>query len=120
MRISKSTLARLGEWRACWVYRLRGFRIVARNLRIGGGEIDLVARRGRMLVIAEVKTRQSVRAGEGVEAVDARKQRQLVRLGEMLLLRERIPMRLRYDVVSLYWTGFRFVVRFIPDAFRPA
>jgi len=120
MRLPLITLARLGEWRACWVYRLRGYHVVARNLRIGGGEIDLVAKRGKTLVIAEVKTRQSVRAGEALESVDERKQRQLVRLSEILLLRERVQMRVRYDVVSLYWTGFRFVVRFIPDAFRPA
>lgn len=120
MQLAKPTLARLGEWRAAWLYRLRGYRVVARNLRIGGGEIDLVAKRGNTLVVAEVKTRQSVRAGEGLESVDERKQRQLARLGELLLLRERVPMRVRYDVVSLYWTGFRFVVRFIPDAFRPA
>jgi putative endonuclease len=120
MRISFAKLGRLGEWRARWLYRVRGYRIVAQNLRIGGGEIDLVARRGRTLVIAEVKTRQSLRAGEGLEAVDARKQQQLVRLSELLLARERTPMRVRYDVVSLHWTGLRFVVRFIPDAFRPA
>jgi len=119
MRIALAKLGRLGEWRARWIYRLRGYRIVARNLRIGGGEIDLVARRGRTLVVAEVKTRQSLAAGEGFEAVDRRKQQQLVRLGELLLAREP-AMRLRYDVVSLYWTGFRFVVRFIPDAFRPS
>jgi uncharacterized protein (TIGR00252 family) len=120
MRIPIAKLGRLGEWRARWIYRVRGYRIAARNLRIGGGEIDLVARRGRTLVIAEVKTRQSLAAGEGCEAVDRRKQEQLVRLGGMLLARQQQPVRLRYDVVSLYWTGWRFVVNFIPDAFRPS
>ncbi len=120
MRIPIAKLGRFGEWRALWIYRVRGYRIAARNLRIGGGEIDLVARRGRTLVIAEVKTRQSLAAGEGCEAVDRRKQEQLVRLGGLLLALERQPVRLRYDVVSLYWTGWRFVVNFIPDAFRPS
>ncbi|HEY6141179.1 MAG TPA: hypothetical protein VI670_25770 [Thermoanaerobaculia bacterium] len=41
-----------------------------------------------------------------------------VRLGDMLLARERRPVQLRYDIVSLYWTGWRFVVRFIPNAFE--
>ena len=119
VRIAISKLGRFGEWRARWLYRLRGYRIVARNLRVGGGEIDLVVRRGRMLVIAEVKTRQSLAAGEGCEAVGRRKQEQLVRLGGLLLARERPDVQLRYDVVSLYWNGWRFVVNFIPDAFRP-
>ena len=108
MRIPIAKLGRFGEWRARWIYRVRGYRIAARNLRIGGGEIDLVARRGRTLVIAEVKTRQSLAAGEGCEAVDRRKQEQLVRLGGLLLARQRQPVQLRYDIVSLYWTGWPF------------
>jgi putative endonuclease len=118
MRISAARLGRLGEWRARWLYRLRGYRVVERNVRVAGGEIDLVLRRGRTLVIAEVKTRQSLSAGEGHEAVGWRKREQLVRLGDMLLARERRPVQLRYDIVSLYWTGWRFVVRFIPNAFE--
>jgi len=117
MRISAARLGRLGEWRARWLYRLRGYRVVARNVRVAGGEIDLVLRRGRTLVIAEVKTRQSRAAGDGWEAVGRRKQQQLVRLGEMLLARERPDVQLRYDVVSLYWNGWRFVVSYMPDAF---
>jgi putative endonuclease len=117
MRISAARLGRLGEWWALWLYRLRGYRIVGRNVRVAGGEIDLVVRRGRTLVIAEVKTRQSFSAGEGYEAVGRRKQEQLVRLGELLLAREPRPVQLRYDIVSLYWNGWRFVVNFIPNAF---
>ena len=119
MRIPTARLGRFGEWRARWLYRLRGYRVVARNVRVAGGEIDLVLRRGRTLVIAEVKTRQSFAAGEGYEAVGRRKQEQLARLGALLLAREARNVQLRYDVVSLYWNGWRFVVRFIPDAFRP-
>ena len=118
MRLSAARLGKFGEWFARWLYRLRGYRVVGRNVRVAGGEIDLVVRRGRMLVVAEVKTRQSLVAGEGFDAVNSRKQQQLVRLGAMLLARERRPVQLRYDIVSLYWTGWRFVVRFIPNAFQ--
>lgn len=117
MRISAARLGKLGEAFAPWLYRLRGYRVIGRNVRLGGGEIDLVVRRGRTLVIAEVKTRQSLAAGEGYEAVGWRKRQQLARLGELLLARETRPVQLRYDIVSLYWNGWRFVVRLIPDAF---
>lgn len=117
MHISAARLGKLGEWRARWLYRLRGYRVVGRNVRVGGGEIDLVVRRGRTLVVVEVKTRQSRAGGEAWEAVGWRKQQQLVRLGEMLLAREAQLVQLRYDVVSLYWSGWRFVVNFIPNAF---
>jgi putative endonuclease len=118
-RIERLALGRKGERRARWFYRLRGFRILASNLRIAGGELDLVVRRGTLLVVAEVKTRQSLAAGHGVEAVDRAKRRQLVRLGGAYLARlgDR-RVELRYDIVSLFWTGRRFVVDHFPDAFR--
>lgn len=111
-------LGRAGERRAAWFYRLRGYRVIGRNVRLRTGEIDLVLRRFRTIVIAEVKTRQSLTAGEGYEAVDANKRRRLVRLGGEIAARER-GVQIRYDVVSLFWTGRRFVVSHFPDAFRP-
>ena len=117
--IDRTQLGRLGERRAAWFYRLRGYRIVARNVRLRSGEIDLVVRRGKILVIAEVKTRQSRGAGEGYEAVDARKRLRLVQLGEEYLARSRQRLQLRYDILSLFWNGRRFEVSHFRDAFRP-
>ena len=107
-----------GERRAAWFYRLRGYRVVARNVRLHSGEIDLVLRRGRTIVIAEVKTRQSLAAGEGFEAVDARKREKLIRLAGEFVRGDR-DVRIRYDVVSLFWNGRRFIVSHYADAFRP-
>jgi putative endonuclease len=45
------------ETLACWYLRLKGWRILARRARVHGGEVDIVARRGRMLVFVEVKAR---------------------------------------------------------------
>ena len=47
------------ETLACWALRLRGWRILARRARVPGGEVDIVARRGRMLAFVEVKARAS-------------------------------------------------------------
>jgi putative endonuclease len=113
-------LGRMGEQRAVWFYRLRGYRVVARNVRFTAGEIDLVARRGSTLVVAEVKTRQSLRAGEGHHAVDRVKQERLIRLADEYVHREDLrDARIRYDVLSLFWNGTRFLVNHYPDAFRP-
>ncbi|HET7435483.1 MAG TPA: YraN family protein [Thermoanaerobaculia bacterium] len=110
-------LGRAGERRAAWHYRLRGYRILARNLRLASGELDLVVRRGNVIAIVEVKTRQSRTAGEGHDAVDRRKREQLVRLGDQYAARHP-GIRLRYDVVSIFWTGRRFVISRYEDAFR--
>lgn len=117
--IPVAKLGARGERRAAWFYRLRGFTIVGRNQRLRNGEIDLVVRRGKLLVFVEVKTRQSLAAGEGYHSVDRAKQLQLVRLAGEYLSRHQHRGEIRYDVVSLYWTGVRFVLRHFPDAFRP-
>jgi len=42
---------------ACWYLRLHGWRILARRARVPGGEVDIVAKRGRTLAFVEVKAR---------------------------------------------------------------
>lgn len=118
MRIGTRRLGKTGELLALAIYLLHGYRIVARNLRLPAGEIDLVARRGAVTAVVEVKTRQSRAAGEGHEAVDAKKRRRLVQLGDQYLARAP-DARLRYDVLSLWWTGRWFRVTWLRDAFRP-
>lgn len=112
-------LGRLGEQRAVWFYRMRGYAIAGRNVRLHGGEIDLVVRRRHVLAFVEVKTRQSLTAGEGFEAVDRKKQLQLVRLAEEYLARYPHRGEVRYDVLSLFWTGTHFIITHYPDAFHP-
>lgn len=107
-----------GERRAAWFYRLRGYAILGRNVRLPAGEIDLVVKRGAITVIAEVKTRQSLFAGEGHEAVDRKKRERLFRLGDQYAALHP-EVCLRYDILSLFWTGRRFIVTHYEDAFRP-
>jgi putative endonuclease len=119
MRIGPKELGRRGEQRAAWFYRLRGYRILGRNVRLRSGELDLVVRRGGTLAFVEVKTRQSIAAGDGVDAVDRRKQLRLIELGDEYLARNPHPGEVRYDVLSLFWNGRRFLITHYPDAFRP-
>lgn len=120
LRISARLLGRLGELRAACFYLLRGYRIVGRNVRLRRGEIDLVVRRGRTVILVEVKTRQSLTAGAGHDAVDQDKRRRLIALGDQYLAHRRHrDLQLRYDILSLFWNGWRFAVEHYPDAFRP-
>jgi putative endonuclease len=117
-KLPSAKLGVMGERRAAWFYRLRGYSILGRNVRLRAGEIDLVAKRGATIVIAEVKTRQSRAAGEGHEAVDRKKREQMIRLADEYAARHP-DAQLRYDILSIYWNGWRFVVTHYPDAFRP-
>ncbi len=116
--MTPAQLGRFGEWRAAWFYRVRGYSILERNLRLGAGEIDLVVSRGATIVIAEVKTRQTRFAGEGHEAVTRVKRERMIKLGDQYAARHP-EARLRYDILSIFWTGWRFMVTHYEDAFRP-
>lgn len=65
-----------------------------------------------------MKTRQSLAAGAGHEAVDRDKREQLIRLADRYVANLR-DVEIRYDILSLFWNGRRFVVEHFPDAFRP-
>jgi len=112
-----------GEARAARHLARRGYRIVARNVRAGGVELDLVARRGRMIVFVEVKTRRSTRFGPPELSVDARKQARLVHGAVAWLAENRAFVdRIRFDVVACEVTtdgsgAVRWRVRHIPAAF---
>ncbi len=49
-----------GEIRAAWFLRAKGWRILAQRVRTPAGEVDLVARRGKLVAFVEVKTRRTV------------------------------------------------------------
>ena len=76
-----------GERRALRHYRLRGYRLVEANARAGSYELDLVLRRGRRLVFAEVKEKTGTGFGDPLEMVDAEKQRRVAFAAEAWLAR---------------------------------
>lgn len=76
---------RRAERLAAWWLRLKGWRILAVRARTPVGEVDLVARRGRILAFIEVKARAS--AGEADWALDEYRLRRVVRAAEALLPR---------------------------------
>ncbi len=73
----------LAEWRAAAYLRLRGYKILAKRYKTKGGEIDLVALRGNVLVFAEVKQRADY--ATGAEAIHARNQARVRHAAELYL-----------------------------------
>jgi putative endonuclease len=66
-----------GEQIAARHYRLRGYRILGANVRAGGHELDLIARRGGRLLFVEVKERARNSYGGPVGAVNREKRRRV-------------------------------------------
>lgn len=120
-RRPKPDFGKWGECQAARYLRRNGYRILLRNVRIGGGEIDLVCRHGEALVFVEVKARRSTDHGEPAEAVDAAKRARLVRAAYAYLAElGREDLAYRFDIVEvLAEPGERPLVRLHPDAFGP-
>lgn len=65
-----------------WWLRLKGWRILARRVRTAAGEVDLIARRGKMVAFIEVKARASAAALD--EAIDERRLARVAAAAESL------------------------------------
>lgn len=96
-----------GEAAAAAFLESLGFRILRRNLRGPGGEIDIVAREGRTLVFVEVKVRRGAAFGRAIEAVDWRKRRRIRTLAADFLQFFEEPPKVRFDVLAIDPDGMK-------------
>ncbi len=107
---------RVAEWLCLWLLRLRGWRIVARGWRCPAGEIDIVARRGKVLAIIEVKSRGDVAVA--ANALAPRQRRRIARATEALLISrpDLAGLGLQFDVMLV---APKRLPRHWRDAWRP-
>lgn len=110
-----------GEDEAARHLEAQGLRLLERNYRCRGGEIDLVMREGNTLVLVEVRLRASAEFGGAAASVGPRKQRRFILAARHLLMTrpEFRSLPMRFDVVALDG-GAADVARidWIRDAFR--
>jgi putative endonuclease len=97
-----------------------GFDVLARNLRLGALELDIVARRGALVVVVEVRTRGPTAFQTAFESVTAEKRARLHKAVERLW-REKLDAmtdveRVRIDVAAVTFTGGRTAVEYVEGA----
>jgi len=91
-----------GESLAAKFLEAQGYQIECRNFRIKGGEADIIATHGGLVVVVEVKTRSSGRFGSPAQAVDGRKGRRVIRAGRAYCRTKGLSLsRLRGDLVAV-------------------
>jgi len=90
------------ERRAVWHYRLRGYRILGVNVWAGRNEVDVIARRGRLLVFCEVKGKGGVGFGDPLEMIGPEKARRVRHAAEAWLAAhpELAGLEVRFDAVA--------------------
>jgi putative endonuclease len=90
-----------GERLAALALMLKGYRILARRHRTKLGEIDLIARRGDLVLIVEVKARQTLT--EAMEALSRTSERRIEAAADLWLARQ--PdygcLSIRFDMVAV-------------------
>ncbi|WP_282604723.1 YraN family protein [Pelagibius sp. Alg239-R121] len=109
---------RRGRWAeliaAIWLV-LKGYRLVARSYRTASGEIDLIVRKGRLIVFVEVKARTSLDIAQ--TAINHRQQQRIRQAAAVFLQRNRklSSHDCRFDAILIapkHWP------RHIRDAWR--
>jgi putative endonuclease len=92
----------------------KGLTPVSRNFRCRQGELDLIMRDGKILVIVEVRFRQSGRYGGAAESITRSKQSRIIAATQIYLTRQKLDCPVRFDVVAIAGDGS---IDWIPHAF---
>lgn len=118
MSLHNKSLGCEGEELAAAYLERRRYRIIERNYRCKGGEIDIVARDGKTVVFIEVKTRKNSVYGPPQLAVTPFKQRQISKAALTWLAKSRqLDAAARFDVISITFSGREPEIEHIPNAF---
>lgn len=105
-----------GEAQAENFLRKAGFQILARNVRMGHDELDLIVKQGDTLIFVEVKTRSTEEFGRPVAAVNRAKRKKLSRAAVHFLKKRGLhPPYIRFDVVEVI--GEKPEIRHIQNVF---
>ncbi|MEO3386844.1 YraN family protein [Mesorhizobium sp. CAU 1741] len=90
-----------GERIASLALMLKGYRIVARRYRTRLGEIDLIARRGSLVIFVEVKVRPTL--VEAMEAIGRMSEQRIEAAADLWLMRQpdHARLSLRFDMVAV-------------------
>ena len=116
--MTKTETGRLGEEAVCKYLASRGYNISARNFRIKGGEIDIIAENGDYIAFTEVKSRKPDSMTSGFEAVSRRKQGLIIKTACEYCRRFPNMLQPRFDVAQVIIDEGRVVsIEYIENAY---
>lgn len=100
----RSERGAFGEEQTALYLEKRGYRIIARNYRIKGGEIDIIAEKEGVIAVVEVKTRKFGSLTEGAAAVTKKKQSRIIKAVRSYLLETGTEAEISFDVAEVIIT----------------
>ncbi|MFK8036644.1 MAG: YraN family protein [Crocinitomicaceae bacterium] len=108
-----------GEVLASAYLEEKGYAILAKNYRYKRTEIDIVAKVDNVLVVVEVKTRQSDYLAGPEDTVSKTKQKHLVTCANAFIQENEIDLEARFDIISIILNSKEKRIHHIKDAFYP-
>jgi putative endonuclease len=121
MPLTRMDLGRRAEDAVADYLEEHGARLIARNLRLGMLEIDIVAQMERLILVVEVRYRSAQSWTSGFSSVDGKKRMRIRRAGERLWNRryrnDPTVDRLRFDVASVEYPADVPEIEYVSGAF---
>lgn len=101
MKIFNKLKGDAGEEKAARYLKKKKYKIIKRNFKNSGGEIDIIAMCGNETVFVEVKTRTDESFGFAAEAVDLKKQQKIKNAALLYAQKENVE-NIRFDIIEIY------------------
>ena len=102
MSNERQKIGRFGEMLACEYLVRKSYKIIDKNYRTRGGEIDIIAEKDALIIFVEVKTRTGGSFGLPEEAIDQRKQIKICQTIECYLeANKRFNQEFRIDSIAI-------------------
>ena len=110
-------LGKKGEELAVEYLRLKEYEILELNYRYQKAEIDIIARRGKTMIAAEVKTRSTPEFGDPQDFVKPRQIQQLVKAMNYYVEESGLDVDVRFDIIAIIKNKTGTRIEHIQDAF---
>ncbi len=108
---------KLGEEKAVAFLRKNGYKIKRRNYRYLKAEVDIIAQKGDILAIVEVKSRSSNFLEPIAQTVDQKKINLLVMAADRFVTEHDLDVEVRFDIITVLKKGPGFELEHLKDAF---
>jgi putative endonuclease len=112
-------LGKEGEEIAADYLSKKGYQIVARNYTFAKSEIDIVTKKDGLLIIVEVKTRNSDFMAGPHQTITKAKQKAIIKAANFYIHQHNLDIETRFDVVSIILNSKQKLIEHIEDAFYP-
>jgi len=112
-------LGKQGEDLASSFLAKKGYKIVARNQKMGANEIDIIAENENVIVFVEVKTRSDNYLEHPCTAVSASKQKAIIKTADRYIRINDIDKESRFDIITIIKNNDNFEITHIENAFYP-